>query len=321
LLARAATLPSVAAIAAADYPPLGRRSTYRNATPLDDGARTPTMVAVTEARAGLPAAYGVRVVAGRDMTAEEQRRGDRVTVVSEETARRLWGASNPLGRSIRFAGTDSLPYAVVGVVANVRYWSLRGPADAWAILSENGRRHRDATQLVVRTRGDVAAGLAAVQRLVREADPNLAIMSVSTMQSLLWERTDESRALSATLGLFGSLALLLASMGLYGVTAYAVAQRRREIGVRLAIGATPGTVVRELVHDGVRLASVGMIAGAILAIMGWLLARSMLYGIGMMDGLTVFVAATVQVVTVGLAVWLAARRAARYDPAMVLRVD
>jgi len=175
--------------------------------------------------------------------------------------------------------------------------------------------------IVVRTKGDPTSLAGAVRRVIAAADPEQPIAAVRTMDEIL-DRTVEDRAQQMTLlGAFAALALLLASIGLYGVLAYAVTQRSREIGLRMALGATARSVVGMVVGRGLLLTATGLAIGLALAAAGTRSMKTMLYGVDAMDPATFAAVASLLCVIAALACWIPARRASRVDPIVVLREE
>jgi putative ABC transport system permease protein len=173
----------------------------------------------------------------------------------------------------------------------------------------------------VRTAGDPLALAAPVRREVAALDPDLAVANLRTLERVVAESVGDRRFTMLLLGLFGAVALALAAIGIYGVTAYGVAQRTREMGIRLALGAAPGAVRSLVVGEGVRLALIGLAAGLALALAGARALRSQLYGIGSADPATYVGLSAVLLLVAVLATYLPARRATRVDPAITLRAE
>jgi ABC-type antimicrobial peptide transport system permease subunit len=173
--------------------------------------------------------------------------------------------------------------------------------------------------LVVRTAGDPVALTSAVRRIIAGVDAQQPVVAVRTMEETL-DRTVEDRTQQMTLlGAFAGLALLLASIGIYGVLSYLVTQRRREIGVRMALGATSGTVIGMVLRRGLTLTGAGLAVGLVAAMLGTRAMKTMLYGVDAIDPATFGGVAAVLCAIAALACWVPAVRAARVDPIVVLR--
>jgi putative ABC transport system permease protein len=175
--------------------------------------------------------------------------------------------------------------------------------------------------IVVRTGGDPLALAAPARRAIASLDPDLAVANVRTLDRVVADSVGDRRFTMLLLGLFGAVALALAVIGIYGVTAYGVAQRTREMGIRLALGAAPGAVRRLVVGEGMRLALGGLVAGMVLALVGTRALRSQLYGIRSSDPATYLALSAVLLLVAVLATYLPARRATRVDPAITLRAE
>jgi predicted permease len=241
-------------------------------------------------------------------------------IVNETLARRLWPGQDPIGKRLRMGAED--PYReVVGLARDGRYDELTEDPRAFMWFPE--RQHVDLSDitLVVHAAGDPRPLIPALRAAVRELDPSLPLFRIVTLEEALRDRLDKERAASALLGVFGALALVLASLGLYGVMAYAVTQRTREIGVRIALGAARLQVLRLFVGQGIRLAAVGVAIGlALSAGLTKLIAR-FLYGVTPTDGVTFALGALVLGVVAAAASYIPALRATRVDPLVALRTE
>lgn len=265
-------------------------------------------------------AMGIRLVAGRDVARTDTPGASPVIVLSERTAAAVFGEEDPIGRTVAVdVGRDEPELReVVGVVSDVVTSSLESGASG-AMYYPFHQRPSRSMRLAVRT-SDASVGLAAVVRdELRALDPGVPLAAVATMNEVISGSVADRRAVMTVIGLFSTVAVLLALVGLYGVLAYQVAQQRREIGVRIALGARMEQVARSVLHSGLRLASVGLVVGILAAIAATTLMQNWLYGVGALDPITyVGVAAFVFAVT-GAACFVPARRAARVDPVVAFR--
>ncbi len=260
---------------------------------------------------------GLRVHDGRDFTASDGRGAPDVAIVNATMARRYWPDGRALGGKVK-AGDRWLE--VVGVAADAKYASLSESPKAFMYLPVD-QWYRSGMRLVVRTAGPPAAHLAAIRRAVQEVDPGLPLFDVQTLA--------EHRAfsffvfeLAATLlGAFGAIAALLAGLGLYGVIAHSVAQRTREIGVRVSLGATAGDIRTLVLKQGATLAALGVVAGVALAVPITRLFASQLLGVGALDPISYTATGVVVTALAATACYLPARRAARLDPVLALRKE
>jgi predicted permease len=259
---------------------------------------------------------GAPILAGREFLPTERPDTPWVVVVNQALAKQYFPKMNPVGQYLSFGG--SLRGEIVGVAADIRQSAIDEPA-APTMFVDNMQNSRVRANLIVRTAGPPLAMTRRVQDAIWSLDRDQTITSVFTFDDVMSEAVARPRLLTVLLGLFGGLGLLLGSLGIYGVLAYLVAQRRREIGVRLALGATGQDVLRLIVGRGLVLAVVGVAAGLVGALVLTRFMQGVLYGVDATDPLT-FVAVAVGLLAVAvLASWLPARRAAGVDPAVAIR--
>jgi predicted permease len=263
---------------------------------------------------------GIRLQQGRDFTDADRAGAEPVVIVNEAFAARYWPGRDPLAERVR-SGPDGAPWMrVVGVVANTKY-SSRAETPRPMIVLPFGQHYRSGAKLHVRTAGAPAALASSVRDAIRAVDPALPILSLNT----LTERTSTSllpqQIAGGLIGAFGLVALLLSLLGLYGMLARTVAQRSREIGVRLALGAAPGSIVRLVLGQGWRFTAIGLVAGLALAGAGAQLLGSFLPGISPLDASAYTGATALLGGAATLAMWLPVRRALCVDPADTLRSE
>lgn len=264
---------------------------------------------------GLLVTLGLRLVEGRDL-AEDDTIG---VLVDEELARRNWPERSAIGQWIRFeSGLQEM--RVVGVVENVRHPRLRTySAEAVYIPARAASWSDWEIFVVVRTVGDPARFITEARQVLHSLDPELPMGKVRTMESYLADRLAPNRFASLTTAFFSLAALALAVVGLYGLLSYAVARRRYEIGVRMAVGATPVGILGLVLRKGLILTATGALLGGAGGVAGAGALSSLVYGIGPRDPLT-FVGASAVILIAGLAAaWLPARRAAQTDLVELLR--
>jgi predicted permease len=265
---------------------------------------------------GFFAAVGIPLVNGRDFEFRDNSRAPRVTILSQSLARRLFGTADPLGQRVRVGlhpSRDALE--VIGVVADARLYDLKSP-DVLAAYTP-ALQDQDASYKCFVIRGDnlsYAALKEAVESLGTERVGNMVTLQHITDRSLLIERLT---ALMSSF--FGSLVLFLAGIGLFGLLSYAVAQRRREIGIRMALGADRRRVVREVIGDGLTVTLAGLVVGIIAALAAVRVVESMLFGVTPQDPLTLAGAVASLLAVAMLACAVPASRAARIDPMIALR--
>ncbi len=262
-------------------------------------------------------AAGINVVAGRGFDSRDDAVGARTIVVNREFARRyLAGEQNAVGKDVRptFEFTsNSPPRTIVGVVENVKLTSLEEDVTPQVYVPESQFSYPGLT-LVVRTQGDPLNAIETVRGAVREVSPQFTVHDLRTFSEVVSHSLARQRFSMTLIGAFAILALTLAVVGLYGVLSLLVGQRSREIGVRLALGATRRDVMRLVVWEGGRIAAIGVVIGVIGALAMTRLLATMVYEIGTRD-LATFVGATAIVIVVSLAAAVfPARRASRLDP-------
>jgi len=263
---------------------------------------------------------GTPVLRGREFT-EADRKGSPGTVVINETlAARLWPGEDPLGRRISVAGPEGPFLEVIGVVRDSKDRSLGEAAHPY-VYQHLLQSYDPKMTLVVRTAGEPQAITPIIREQIRALDANLPVADVKTLQAQLDLSLFPSRVAAWTLGGFGALALLLAGLGIYGVVSYTVAQRTREIGVRMALGAKEKDVLGLVLWDGVIVIVAGLAIGLLLAAISTRLIAGFLYGVEAMDPLTfVGVPLILGIVALG-ASYLPARRATKVDPLVALRYE
>jgi putative ABC transport system permease protein len=266
---------------------------------------------------------GTPLLGGRDFDARDTASSPRVAIVNEAFARQLLGPANPIGRTFQIQqrpGSPEPTYEVVGLVRNSKYRDLRESFTpiAFLALAQDPAALDQYMQVMVRARGPIVGLASAIERAMAEADPGISItlqpFAEQIRQSLLRER------LMATLsGFFGLLAGLLATIGLYGVMSYMVARRRREIGIRMALGADRPAVVAMVMREAALLLGVGLALGTVLASMAARAARALLFGLGPGDPNTLVMAVLALAGVAALASYLPAKRAAGVEPTLALR--
>ncbi len=259
----------------------------------------------------------IPLLRGRDFTDDDREGNAPVAIVSETLAREAWGDTDPLGRQLRWGDRDAPTRVVVGVVADVKNQTLGEELDGMIYLPLD-QEYRGAVSVLARGPG---VGPATLRRALLEADPRLSVSLPQTLEQITAVGLLPARVSAWVAGVLGALGLFLSALGVYGVVAHGVVQRRREIGIRMAVGAAASRVLRGVVADGVRLALPGLLLGGAAAVAVARLLRGMLFGISPTDPVTLAAAAAVLIATVVLASWLPARRAAAVDPVEALRSD
>jgi predicted permease len=330
LLDRLGALPGVTAAGAASDLPL-EATEYRmyRIEAASGEVMSKTAIAQSWIMGRYLEAVGVDVLRGRTLTAEDREGALPVVLVSETMARRVWPGQDPLGRRLRLGGGDAPWLSVVGVVRDVKdgkleadtmdhtYTTFAQASDAE--VANTIHRQLRSLNIVVRAAGEPAALAGSVRLALREIDPELALARVRTLEDDVRAITAPQRASAYVLALFGLSAVLLAAVGIYGVLAYAVGQQTREIGVRMAMGARAGDVLRMVGGSGLRLAGTGMILGVAGALAVTRLLASFLHGVTPTDPVTFGSVGLVLSAVALLACYGPARRATRIDPLVALR--
>jgi putative ABC transport system permease protein len=269
--------------------------------------------------------FGTPILAGRDVLTTDTKAAPLVVIVNQAFARKFLSNATPLGRVVKVGGgVTEQSLEIVGLVADAVYRSLRDPVPPTMYIPlaqlDNGSRPAPASMSVaVRSASDSPALLArTVAQAIARVNPDLAVTFRPLADQVNSSLTQE-RLVAMLAGFFGALALLLAGLGLYGITAYAVSRRRTEIGIRMALGAAPGGVVRLVLGRLIVLVGAGIAGGCALSLWAAQFVSTLLYGLQPRDPETMFAAASALAAVGALAGWLPAYRASRIDPAEVLR--
>ena len=266
---------------------------------------------------------GIKLVRGRPFTWDDREGAPGVAVVNEALAARLWPGEDPVGKRVWYwnpRGAD-LPLEVVGVVGNGRYNRGWRSADRPFMFLASGQMYHPTLSLVVRARGAVGPTLADVRREARALDPRALVVRFQSVRAALADAIALERMGAKLLSLFGLLALTLAAVGIYGVVSFAVTERTREMGVRMALGAARAEILRLMLARSLRPVVAGIAAGAVAALALGRFVASLLFGVAPGDPAT-FAAVAVALLAVALlASYVPARRATRVDPVAALRAE
>lgn len=265
-------------------------------------------------------ALGTRIVRGRVFAAGDRRGSPPVAVVNETAARLWWPGGNAVGQCVRVAAPDAPCATVVGVVANSRRQNIIEEEFVHVFVPVAQAEWANPRIVIARVRGNADVGARRIQRVVQEST-TLPFVRVTTLGSRLASQTQSWRLGAMMFGVFGLLSIAIAAIGLYGVLAFDVSQRLREIGVRMALGGAPRTVAMMVVRQGLVLAGVGCLFGLLVALLGRGRIEPLLFETSPLDPLVYLGALVVILVTAALASWIPARRAARVDPILALRQD
>jgi predicted permease len=262
-------------------------------------------------------AMGIPLLEGRAFTAHDDSAAAGAIVVNKRFADRFWPGQDALGRTVRSLGRD---HAVIGVVPTGKYFRLGEDPTPFMYFAQP-QHWTSGMSIHIRTAGDPGAIAPTLRSQVAALDPDLPLSSVRTMNTHLGIALLPARLAGTVLGIFGLLGLVLAAVGIYGVMAYSVAQRTREIGIRVAIGAARTDVVRLVMRQGLSLVLIGTVLGLSGALAASRLLRGVLYGSSVFDPMTLGVVPIILVGVAALAIWVPARRAAAVDPIVALRSE
>ncbi len=327
LLPRLAAIPGVQN-AAAGYPLPFTGSNYMLAFAAEGQAPAKTLSDTPAANMGFVspdyfATLAIPIRDGRVFDDHDSLESEKVIVVNRSLADQIWPGVSPVGKRVTFGvpvNAESEWMRVVGVVADVRHGELNDQPGLQAYLPLLQSPSTEAA-LVVRTAGSPGAMTSAVAAAVREVDPALPVANPKTLDQLLADSVAAPRANAVLLALLAGLALVLAAFGVYGVLSYSVAQRTREIGLRMALGAAAGDVLRQLLREGLSTVLAGIATGLVGAFFLARTLRSLLYGVTESDPVTFIGVPLVLLVVAMLATWIPARRATRVEPVVALRYE
>ena len=324
LLERVQGLPGVEAAGAVNILPLcgqsqsGTVAIDTHAVPRDQTTPEADLRAVTP---GFFKAMRISLIRGRYLDERDVETSSPVVVVDETLAHTYWPNEDPIGKRLKIFGGPSSPWeTVVGVVRHVRYRTLTARSRVEVYWPEAQRPESD-MGLAIRTGTDPTRMASTIQKVVQEFDPDQPIYHVATMRELMADALAGQRLAMSLLAAFAGLAVLLAAIGTYSVLAYSVAQRTHEIGIRMALGARGGDVVRLVVRQGFMLALIGVFAGLAGAIALTRFLASLLYTVRPTDPPTLLLVSLLVVGAALLASYIPARRATRVDPLEALRYE
>jgi predicted permease len=324
VMERLAALPGVVAVSVDKCTPLSSACNGSVVTRIDEKEfrldATDAVIGVHFIGTDHLRVLGVPLLRGRTFTLQDRQGSPRVVLINEAAARKWWPGQDPVGRrmSVGIGYFRDSTAEVVGVIGNVNYGAIEaGPEPA--VFIPNLQYSSPGTFILIRTVGDPSGLVSAVRREVLAVDASLPVFSVRTMEERLGDALSRARFGSLLLAVFAGIALLLAAVGVYGVMAYAVTQRTHEMGVRLALGADRGDLLRLVLSQGAWLAAVGIAVGLAASVVLTRVLSGLLYGVSPTD-LPTFAAISVALGTAALlATYVPARRATRVDPMQALR--
>ena len=317
--------PGVRSVSYSDFSPLGARLSFTLPT-VDGytprpGENTPVMLNIIGP--DYFKALETPVLLGREFTDADAGGAPKVGIVNQTMAHHFFGDANPIGHRFSIPGWrgDSSWIEIVGVIQDAKYHNLREQAPPQAYVPFLQAPESGTATIEVRTATEPTGLEAGVRRLIQRADSRLPVFDVKTLTEQADESLVEDRLLASFSTLFGLLALVLASVGLYGVMAHAISRRTNEIGVRMALGAQPGNILGMVVRETLLLVMIGVAAGVPVALGASRLIRSELYGLSPSDPITISLTALLMLAVAAVAGYLPARRATKVDPMVALRYE
>lgn len=263
---------------------------------------------------------GIRLEKGRLFGDFDRPETEQVALIDNKLARQYWPEEDPLGKRIQPTSGEG-SYTIVGIVSHIMQSDLAGDQGRGVFYVSLYQRPMPLGSILVKTSRDPGAAASIIRDAVRAVDPRLPLYQVKTLDALLADSLAPRRFAMRLLSLFAAAALFLAALGLYGVLSYAVTQRTREIGIRMALGAERGTVTKLIVWQGLRLAGIGVVIGIGVAMVLARLIESQLFEVPAVDPVTIATMALTLMGSALLASWLPARRAVRTDPIVALRYE
>jgi predicted permease len=266
-------------------------------------------------------AMGIPLLRGRQFNEQDNVNTTLVALINETAAKRNWPNEDPIGKRIRLGSVEKNPLrTIVGIVGDVSHYGLDNRPEMQTYVP-HAQWVDSYMTLVVRTSIDPASLAAAVRNEIRTMDGSAPVYDVTTMRQKVSSSLAQRRFTLALLSVFAAIALLMASIGIYGVISYAVAQRTQEIGIRVALGAQTGDVMKLIVGQGMILAAAGVLLGLVGALGLTRLMEGLLFGVSATDPVTFAAISLLLILVAGLACYIPARRAAKVDPMVALRCE
>jgi putative ABC transport system permease protein len=330
LLSRVAQLPGVQAAGVCRFLPLSGSDASTNFQ-IEGEAR---LSAADQPRAKFRTAsgeyfvaLGIPLLAGRLFDSRDNQHTPKVVIINRTAARRYWPNDDPIGKRILSSFDDDQWSTIIGVVGDVKHAGLdaeTNPENYYHYLQipPEAMNFAESTMaLVIRTSGDPAAMTASIRRELRTLDPSQPVFDVHTMQDRLYGSVAQPRFRTFLISGFAALALVLAALGLYGVVAYSVSQRTTELGIRTALGAQPGSILKLVVFRAVGLAAIGLGIGVAVSVASSRMISRFLFGVGAADPITLAGTCLIILLVALAASLVPAWRAAKVDPAIALRAE
>jgi predicted permease len=323
-------IPGVSSVALCQYSPVGYgwgAGVWVDGHPTP-GPKDDNSAAWDRASAGYLDVIGTAIVRGRGIIEEDTASSRKVAVINEAFARKFFQNEDPIGKHFGTEADNSSKYEVVGIAKDARYLTLDKPDGAFFFLPEAQADYSQTNlgslflhDIVIRTRPGASLSEAQVRQAMASVDPSLPIISIRTLKEKVATQLTQQRLVARLTSLFGILSLVLASIGLYGITAYNVGRRTGEIGVRIALGASRGQVVRLVLRGAFLLIAFGLILGVPLSLATSRVLSSQLYGLNPFDAVPIAIAVAVLGLFGLIATLVPARRATRVDPMVALRYE
>ena len=262
----------------------------------------------------------IPVVRGRGFTPQDNETSPKVAVINEAAVRKFFPNDDPLGQRFGSSVESSDQFEVVGVLKDAKYSSVRDPAPA-TMYVPFAQRSPGGVVMAVRTAGEPGSVTTALREAVKQIDPNLPVTDVSTQLEQIERRFQQEKLFAQAYTLFGSLAMVVAAIGLFGLMSYSVSRRTNEIGIRMALGARREHVLRLVMFESMILVVIGVAIGAAIALGAGRFVQTMLFGLEPTDVLTMIAAILIMVGVSAVAGFIPARRASRVDPMIALRYE
>jgi putative ABC transport system permease protein len=322
LLERVRSLPEVQGAGATSYLPLSGAIRFVFFCPeghVCQGVGKDPIIAMRQVTPDYFDAMRTPLLSGRVFTERDAAAGQLVVIVNETTAKRYWPDRNPIGKHLANS-RDMIQREVIGVVADVKFNTLNA-ASAEEMYLPSAQSPWPAMTLVVRSSGEARSLVSAVRAKIAEVDAMLPVSGILSMEDVVSASIAQPRLIMQFVGAFAGLALLLSAIGIYGVMAYSVTQRKQELGIRVALGAEPRDILRLVVGQGMKLALVGVALGVLTSVALTRLLSSLLFGVHAIDPLAFAGSALGLVLAAFVACYLPARRATRADPIVALRFE
>jgi putative ABC transport system permease protein len=324
IMERIAALPGVKGVGGIHLLPMGGSNWNPDLRveddPLPDGAELPSV----DWRLITPSylqAMRIQLIKGRFFTEADHEKAASVAIVNETLARRYWPDQDPIGKRIRsgFEGKEWVP--IVGVVADVKEQSLDAPTHLEMYRPYEQAPFASTMTLMVRTEAEPTTLAAAIRNEVWAVDKDVPVARIQPLTQVISESLSKPRSTMLLLAIFAGVALVLGSIGIYGVVAYSVVERTHEIGIRMALGARPSNVLRMVIGQGMSLTLAGVTVGLGGAFAASRALESLLFGVGTTDAATFVGVALLLGLVALLACWIPARRATKVDPIVALRYE